>query len=541
MKKTVILIASLVLPLSLVAQNLNPEVQVTNEYETRIGDVAKQGPSMTVPDSMLRFDYHFDYSVFESPYRGSYEFSPYAVSITPAASGYDGRKLWLRAGAGWTLRPELDLVWAALDTKKVAVNVFAKGGGYYGNYMNVLADTFVADKGTLYNGWDFKTVAGVDTRFTIGKSVLRAELAYDGLFTGHEILHNSVAHAPYASVRIGMDNPSGFAYSVGASYRYVNEKFEGWAPVQDHDARVDVYVSPYIGEGTRGAFDMQFVYNSWYFGLEGHPYILFSIGPWDFDAGLRLGWNSDSFGLNPTAEGERFTICPDVKAVWHLLDNHLDIYAGAVGSNHMPGYWDYKTAAHRYFVNYSEPRPVWEIADCFGGVRGFTGFGLRWDVKAGYRFLQDVPLWTVSAAGGETLTAADNDLGVFHADLDLAWKNDRVDVQGAVHYNWLPDGVGERVFAPAAVQANLKASYNWMRRIYAGVCADMATSRVAVVGPDSVELPWYLNLGVWAEYRFNDKLGVWLKGTNLLNQQVRLSPVYCPYGPSVTAGITLSL
>lgn len=532
MKRHIILIAAFLLPLGLGAQNLNPEVQVTNEYETRISDVTKQGPAMTVPDSMLHFNYHFDYSVFESPYKGAYEFSPYSVMITPAAGAYDGRKLYLRAGAGWVLKPELDFVWSALDRKRAAVNVFATGRGFYGNYLKIAEDTFVADKGTLYNGWDFNPVAGVDTRFNIGRSVLRAELAYEGLFTGHELYHNAVGHAPYANVSIGKEEPYGFTYRADVKYRYVNDTLEGWAPLQDHDVKATFMVAPYVSDRVRVHFDLNFAYNNWYTGLEGHPGIQFGSGNWDFDAGFRLGWNSDG------ADG-KFIISPDVKACLHLLNGHLDIYAGAVGQNHMLSYWDYKTMAHRYFVSYDTPRPVWEIADLYLGVRGFTGFGLRADLKAGYRFLQDAPLWTVSATGGETLTG--NDLGMLHADLDLAWSNKRVDVQGAVHYNWLPEGVGERVFMPASVRADLKASYNWMKRIYAGISGNMSTGRSAVVNDTTVELPWYLDLGVWGEYKFNNKLGVWLKGSNLLNHQIRQSPMYCQYGPSVIAGITLSL
>lgn len=532
MKRYTILIAAFLLPLALGAQNLNPEVQVTNEYETRINDVAKQGPSMTVPDSMLRFDYHFDYSVFESPYKGAYEFSPYSVLITPAAGAYDGRKLYLRTGAGWVLRPELDLVWSAIDRKRAAVNVFATGRGFYGDYLKIAEDTFVADKSTLYNGWDFNTVAGVDTRFNIGKSVLRAELAYEGLFTGHQLYGNAVGHAPYAAVSLGKDDALGFTYRADLKYRYVNDRLEGNGPKEDHDVRANIMVSPYLGERLRVGFDLDFAYNKAFTGFEGHPHILFGDGAWDFDAGFRIGWYSNE------SDGQ-FTICPDLKAVWHLLDRHLDLYAGAVGKNHMLSYWDYKTMAHRYFISYDVPRPVREIADLHLGVRGFTGFGLRWDLKAGYVFIDDAPLWTVSATGGETLTF--NDFGMLHADLDFAWSSKRVDVQGAVHYNWLPEGVDDRVFMPAAVRADLKASYNWMKRIYAGVSGNMSTSRSAVVNDVTVELPWYLDLGVWAEYKFNDKLGVWLKGGNILNHQVRTSPVYCQYGPSVIAGVTLSL
>ncbi len=66
---------------SLTAQKINQSVQVTNDYETRFADFKKSEPDLVLPDSLYAFDYSFDYSVFDSPYKGSYEFTPYNVEI----------------------------------------------------------------------------------------------------------------------------------------------------------------------------------------------------------------------------------------------------------------------------------------------------------------------------------------------------------------------------------------------------------------------------------------------------------------------------
>ena len=50
------------------AQNLNPTVKVTKIYSGILNDVSKPELSMEVPDSIKRFDFNFDYSVFDSPY-----------------------------------------------------------------------------------------------------------------------------------------------------------------------------------------------------------------------------------------------------------------------------------------------------------------------------------------------------------------------------------------------------------------------------------------------------------------------------------------
>ena len=63
------------------AQNLNPTVSVTKAYEGSLMEVHKPAQEMFVPDSLKRFDLDFDYSVFENPYKGSYDFSPYLLEM----------------------------------------------------------------------------------------------------------------------------------------------------------------------------------------------------------------------------------------------------------------------------------------------------------------------------------------------------------------------------------------------------------------------------------------------------------------------------
>ena len=66
-------IAALALALTcggLSAQNLNPTVSVSREYEGKLMEVSKPSVNMAVPDSLTEFNLKFDYSVFENPYRG---------------------------------------------------------------------------------------------------------------------------------------------------------------------------------------------------------------------------------------------------------------------------------------------------------------------------------------------------------------------------------------------------------------------------------------------------------------------------------------
>ena len=525
---TIILALALISPV-LGAQNLNPEVQVTNEYQNRINDVVKQGVDMTIPDSLFRFDYHFDYSVFDSPYKGAYEFSPYSVTITPDPKPYDGRKLYVRGGLGYVLKPELDLVWAAVDRKKFSVNVFASGNGFYGRYRHIAPSSFELDKSRFDKGWDFGTSVGADTRVNISDNlVLRAEFGYDGVYTGHEIYHRDNCHAPYISARVGNGKGRKLSYSAGIKYRYVYDWLNGTNAIHENEVIIDGVVTPEIDEFFKVSSDVELNLNGYYKAFQMHPHAVFQLGIFDFDAGLRVGWYTS-----------HFTASPAITVSAHLLNNYLDVYAGADGGNHNLTYWDYKSRVHRYHESYVKPLPIREIADLFAGVRGHADFGLQYDLKAGYRFLQNAPFWAVSASGLETLKFQNcNEL---HADLLVSWASERLNLDGAVHYVNIPKGVEDRVFLPSAVNGTLKGGYNWMKRIYAGLSIDMATGRKASVGPATVRVPGYVDVGIWGEYKYTKRLSFWLKGSNLLNHDVRISPLFSEWGPSVIVGASFSL
>ena len=66
------------------AQDLDPTVVVDRAYEGKLIEVHKPALEMAVPDSLMRFDLDFDYSVFDRPYKGSYEFNPYLLSMKPS-------------------------------------------------------------------------------------------------------------------------------------------------------------------------------------------------------------------------------------------------------------------------------------------------------------------------------------------------------------------------------------------------------------------------------------------------------------------------
>ena len=150
MKKTISILAFSLAGSALLAQNLNPTVEVTNTYDAAVAPAAKPRQEVAVPDSVLVFNLGFDYDALDKPYQGSYEFRPYRVELLPQGTVSTENKFYLRAGAGYAFHPELDLVWSPLRTDVFRMNLTAAHRSYFGNYWDVQPQT------------DFRITSGKD-------------------------------------------------------------------------------------------------------------------------------------------------------------------------------------------------------------------------------------------------------------------------------------------------------------------------------------------------------------------------------------------
>ena len=90
-----------------------------------------------MPDSVLRFDLEFDYSVSDSPYKGAYEFSPYTLDMKPSPAYRDIRTFYLKAGAGYQLHPVFDAVWSPFVKGPFRMNIYALNRSFIGNYWTM--------------------------------------------------------------------------------------------------------------------------------------------------------------------------------------------------------------------------------------------------------------------------------------------------------------------------------------------------------------------------------------------------------------------
>lgn len=537
MKKSVCILAFAIACISAGAQGVHSTVEVTNDYQSHVADAGKQTMDMLVPDSLLHFEYKFDYSVFESPYRGAYEFSPYSVKVSPQSAAVKPNRLFFRAGAGYALQPVLDFVWAPDAGDKCAVSIFNTGRGFYGNY---------AGKDSSFDGYDFtgydaSDTFGAEARWVLDNAEVKARATYDFIGAGDkDKLLNSMTHAVHGGVGVASvgNVPVAYAVNVRASYLKGTEHPE--YDCSEWSAGVDGSVGMGRGAGRIGLDFLASYYSNNGFGtmrtgeenLSVPHFMLtpryeFTYGVFNINAGARFDYAG------------KFGIAPDVRANVGLFGDDITVYAGVTGGRTVTDYFTLKQNYHRARMTDAVPGVTSELFHVYAGFDGHYGSPFRYALRLGWRKFDDAPLETLY---GYTMAS----FARVYAKVNLSWVDERVEADANVGFSSILRNASEGIFfyRDPAVTGSANFTYNWNKRIYAGIWGEGRTSRESTC-PDGSEfkdeLPGYFNLGVRVELKPTYKWGVWAEAGNLLGMEMWHNPVCAQKGRIFTAGITLTL
>ena len=259
MKKTIIAIALFTLAGAFAsAQTFNPRVVVENTYEGKIVETGKQALPVTVPDSLYQFRYKLDYSVFDNPYQGSYKFQPYSIEMKPDAAPSQARRLYASLGAGWSLHPELDLVWSPLTgSRPLKLSVYDNFRGFYGNYglmQYAYQDGFIIPRKPVNAspGYVFDNKVGANVRYEFGKVALEFDGGYR-ILASQDTLSRHFLQLGEAEVRLLPLDPNKADYFYGGRL-YINagqDKMD--ALTIDEGATIQNAINNSSGEGWTSA------------------------------------------------------------------------------------------------------------------------------------------------------------------------------------------------------------------------------------------------------------------------------------------------
>jgi hypothetical protein len=591
MRRYIILAAALLAGQALGAQNLNPTVEVTNDFQGKLMEVEKHGVQMAVPDSLLKFDWNFNYSVFDNPYKGAYEFSPYRIEMKPDATVRDNRRFYLRAGAGYNLHPEAQLVLTPNIKGKFGFSLYDDFKGYFGPYHSISIDRtnndgLVTPVGDPYKGSELSNRVGTTLRYDGAKAVLTLDGGMDLLktkeltFDGNNMLGGS------AALRVRSLGQSDLLYDVSLGWNGLSNRTAASQTREDayteHDAGLDARFVYRLGGSHSLRFEPSYhhVIFTEQFGkavadvVDIAPAYVFSDGGFSIQAGVRFSgvWRGSEPGVNPAFsvpdyKGRKFY--PDVKLYYEAVPDQLVLTAKVVGGQRFNTYGSYLKGNH-HLSQYSTAQYSSVIGDATvntfdaglglsGRVRSIFQYGF----EAGFARYFNAPMDGIQGSYLDMHTDADADpisyvpvirmtnYDLLYADVTGALATDRVDASAhlRVQKSNLKPEMEKGTFALVLplFTGSAEFVYNWNRRVFAGLNAEWATGRE---GKDfytsynnyfDCHVPGWVDLGVTAEFRVNNRFSLWAEGRNLLNQTVMRNFMIAEKGPYVTAGVCLNL
>ena len=508
------------------AQNLNPEVQVTNDYKAEMGEAGKGGVAFSVPDSLVTFRTDVNYSITGRAYKGAYDFNPYEISMVPDMGKAASSRFWLRAGAGYSFHPVLQAVFTPAMESENKLWVYQDLRGYAGNYSSF-------DGGPKYKGYDFGEKIGVAGRFKAAGTFINYDVNYNGVFTD-DFATNGRFHLFGAEAWMRSPETAALDYSVKVGAGFGMDGFSALQGVNHTSLRLEGRVHPDMKSDQFEAVVDADLRSDFYSGDTYRSVFSGSIIP-----RALFAWDTFKLSLGAALSpgGKGLEIYPAIDLSAGFLDQLA--YLSVTGGQHYYGYADLKLADHWFNPQYTGR--LWrsrELVDAKLGVRGNVS-KLQYDLSGGYSVRDDMPMSGLVAPAGErpSCTLRYADYNMWHADLLLAWKSGRLDADGGVHLRRTNVELNDDYLDLPLLECDFKAVYNWNRKVFAGVRAKAASAREC----NSFGVDGYFDLGLYGEYRTGGSLSVWAQASNLLDSKIATAPVHIRNGIYFTAGICLDL
>ena len=553
------IVAAVLCSAALAAQNLDPTVEISRAYEGRIAEACKPSREMTIPDSVSTFRLDFDYSVFEKPYKGAYDFNPYLMNMRPSAAAYDPQTFYLKAGAGYRLYPELDMVWSPKLKNGVNLDVYAMHKSYVGDYRNIGISEISAGKygldwdgKTRWKGYDLMSKAGADLQYNWKTGLIGFNADYYGLAgkTADGSRSFNALDVNFSMIS-NKDAYRNFVYDLTVDYRFGEDRmhYSEMLTLREHLGSLNLTLSPVFKHGHKMMFDFGAdlaLYGSAFELSTGRihfsPRYLLKKGRWTVDAGVRLD-------VEFTTDSQQF-VYPDVKVGFAAIKDALNIYTTIVGGTKMNTYSSILEDNHHFSLAYVDLGESFFESDVERvkaslGFRGRITSRFSYDLRGGYASYANALLPAVTRIGLAPAIRYGEYQKAFAA-FDWHFDEEAFKFDGTVEYthSWDFDRA-LMSFAPAMLTGNVAFEYNWRRRIFAGVDCGFSSSRKMIaaplVGDVVIKVPGYADLGLSAQYVMNRKLSFWLRGGNLCCMTIQRTPLYAEGGISFIAGICVNL
>ncbi|MBR5176933.1 MAG: TonB-dependent receptor [Bacteroidales bacterium] len=587
MRKNILaLAAALFSVVSFAQNNINPTVEVTNTYQGDPSEVHKPQIGMAIPDSLLRFDMDFGYEVFEKPYQGAYNFKPYMLAMKPDKNAYRGRKLYLKAGAGYSLHPQLDFVFSPEQSGPFQMSVYAGHRSYFGKYNTLSAPSIdgiqeiIRVPQTSFSGYDMRNSFGFEGSYSLPKAIVTFGAGYEGIMAKDTLFRRSLNAVDLnARIRSNRDDEKYVFYDVRIGGRIAGDSWSD-NKLSESVVTLEGEAGP-VFDATKAAllgFEAETVsYGNLFSTNAGRlaliPKYRMSYGKLDLSLGVRFevllkGKVNEPAGANWNMfQHKGGVVFPDVHLRYNATDK-LSLFAEATGGNKLNTYSSIISRHH--FINPSRMMtPILdnsvEKVNTRIGIEGKASEKLQIGVYGGFALVgnglmdcglgvgsQDV--YSLSILPDAFLPIVSYaDYSMFYADALVDYKIGDFRLDGALHLrNMSMKFDSDFGLALPKVSYDFRAMYDFTSRIYAGVRIGGSGNRfgkcrllpydVEENAPTcEVKIPGWFDIGLLGGWQFNRKLAFWLESGNLLCETIQRSPFYSEKDLWITAGITLNL
>lgn len=558
--KYILAAVAALMPLVGQSQSRDHVVVVSNAYEATVGAVTKDLPDMALPDSLHRFDLDYDYSIIENPFKGSYVFAPKRYDITPQRMASSASNFYLRAGAGYTLHPELMFAWAGKSGDDWTFHVRGDHSSYFGSWHEIGANPdgadLVLDKtGGSWKGFNMTNRLSGDFLRVFSDSFLTGKLSYEGMgykdfYPIRSNFHSLAAEARYAAS--SADSP--LFYDAALKYRFSTDRSDNDGAVLPvrNESYIVLDATVASNELLEGLFldidsEMAFQGSDGFNGFGGilalTPKYEFETGDWAFSLGARF---EAQFGKENYQSRWRVPY-PAIKVRYSVIPSVLDLYFRAEGKGNLNPYIDLVRANR--FCNSS---PLLDFAgfdasftpvDAAIGARGSVNGRLQYDFAVGYELVRGGILPGINLTARQMFPMFGRvDYNHVYAMLKGSWRSDRLSADGNLVFNWTDAAdYAATAFAPAAFTGDLNSDYRFTDAFSAGVSLSFSTARYAGewVGTEDVVLPGWVDPGIHCRYAFSPTLSIWAKASNLAAMSIQRVPLYAEKGVFASAGIAL--
>ena len=493
-------------------QNYDPTVEVTKDFVSEMADAHKLELKPTIPDSLTRFNLNFDYEVFNKPYKGSYNFTPYNVMFIPDDRPVKRPYLYLNAGAGYGLHPVLTAVVSPRLGRRFTLDLYQDLCGYSGAYEN-------------YRGYDLSETAGVRGSLRRDSFDFLFDLHYNGLAVLDTVLTGGMYHRFGGNVRLSSSDMAAnwMNYDVSASYN-VSRELAGAAPLTENEFMLYGTLAPSLQyeklrfllgfntgyRGYMGAMDAAL------YSIETNPVFRFDVWKLHFSVGAVLSYLSrgDSHAMH---------FYPDVRMDLRLFKDRLNVFAGVKGGDRLNSYSSLKAANHHFNMGYALLGQE-EILSCtrefynaFAGLGGSIGSVFQYNLVAGHSKIGSDPLLAADKWGNASLVLSDYNMD--YIDATTTVKTNPVDFSLGLHFKHTDIDKALALTLPV-LSSDASLVWNWHRRFFAGASFEMVSARVS----EAYSMDPFFNLGLSFEMKASSWLSLWLRGDNLLNQRIERIP-----------------